>query len=189
MADHHLKVGWGPFPWPGEKKRLARANEHATAIASYLEAIEQRDQWGLPANEWDDWTEGAGMRQVDVKKDEVLKRVRENRDKHRGIFEEALENYRAKVIEALEAQLQRARDGVKIAQYLGLEEPEDHTKDYDVVIDMLEMSVDDVITLDTMMFQQYMRDEWPWQQQFLMSNSQYSPTARTEAAGRGYPIQ
>jgi hypothetical protein len=45
---------------------------------------------------------------------------------------------------------------------IDLVQPRDHTSDYDRVIMMLEMSVDDTIVLDANEFDQYVRDVWAW---------------------------
>jgi hypothetical protein len=49
----------------------------------------------------------------------------------------------------------------------------DQTKDYDRVIRMLEMTVDEIITIGAVEFQQYVMDDWTWKEQFTASNSAY----------------
>lgn len=44
--------------------------------------------------------------------------------------------------------------------------PEDHTKDYDRAIQMVEWSIEDTIELDTRQFQQLVMDEWEWKERF-----------------------
>lgn len=36
-------VGWGPFPLPGEKKRMRRAQAHAAEMMQALDALKTRD--------------------------------------------------------------------------------------------------------------------------------------------------
>lgn len=117
------------------------------------------------------------MREVTVKTSDLLERIKTNRDEHRTIFEEAVIGYRKAAIEELDKALKDAKDGRRIWRRTTLVQPEDHTPEYDRVIDMLEMSVDEDITLDAASFACYMRDEWVWQRQFLTSNSAYSATA------------
>lgn len=114
------------------------------------------------------------MHSVKVKREVLLERIRGNRDAHRAIFEDALIGYRRLAVQELEHSLEEARSGRKIRRSLTLVEPEDHTGEYDRVIDMLENSVDDEITLDAGSYAQYMRDEWAWKRQFLASNSGYT---------------
>lgn len=114
------------------------------------------------------------MRTVTVNRDELLDRVRENRDKHRSVFEAAMDGYRKAAIEELDRAISDARSGRKIMRHLSLIEPVDKTKDYDRVIDMLEMSTDEEITLEQNEFACYVRDEWAWRDQFLAANSSYT---------------
>jgi hypothetical protein len=107
-----------------------------------------------------------GMQVVRVEREKVLERMRENRAQHRAIFEAAIEGYRQRVIEVLDQMIADARAGRRIRQNVGLPEPADHTDDYDLVIDMLELEVEDVIELTQAEFAQYVRDDWGWKGQF-----------------------
>lgn len=117
------------------------------------------------------------MRPITVDKGPLLATLRKNRDAHRAIFEEALEGYRKKAIEVFEDRLAQIKSGKGFQSYVSLAEPDDHTNDYDVAIAMIEMSVHDQIELDELSFRQFVRDEWQWKKQFLMTNSGYSRTA------------
>ena len=117
------------------------------------------------------------MDSIKVKKEELLAKLKENKDTHRKIFLEAQEGYRTLVIEQLETMLSDARGGKKINRHLSLSEPTDQTRDYDRVIRMLEMSQDDVVELSEHDFAQYVLDDWSWKRNFLVSNSVYSATA------------
>ena len=118
------------------------------------------------------------MRDVTISVDKLLDALRENRQKHRAIFEEALDGYRKAVIETLEEQLSRAKKGKKVNAYITFQQPEDHTRDYDRVIQMLEWTDDHEITLSERDFAQYVQDDWGWQEQFLTSNALYSGIAQ-----------
>lgn len=37
-------VGWGPFPLPGEKKRMRQAQEQAAEMRKALDALKARDE-------------------------------------------------------------------------------------------------------------------------------------------------
>lgn len=110
-----------------------------------------------------------GMQVVRVRREEVLERMRTNRTNHRAIFEDALIGYRKRVIEELDKMIEMARRGDRIRQNVGLLEPQDHTSDYDLVIDMLEMETEDIIELTQQEFAQYVRDDWAWKGQFYAS--------------------
>lgn len=124
------------------------------------------------------------MNFVTVDTDKVLERLRENRQNHRAIFEEALEGYRKSVIETLEQQLARAKGGKKINAYIQFQQPEDHTTDYDRIIAMLELGNETEIELNERDFAQYMLDDWGWQEQFLTSNRMYSGIAQRKLEER-----
>lgn len=113
------------------------------------------------------------MELVKVQKAELRAVVQVNRDGHRNEFLKALEGFKARAIDELERRIVDVEKGRKFSQHLGLPEPEDHTKDYDRVLKMLAMSVDDVIELDESDFQMYVMDDWAWKQQFTTTNSMY----------------
>ena len=104
------------------------------------------------------------MNTVKVKREELLTKVRANRDAHRELFLKAQANYRKFIIEELDRMLAEAKAGRSIRQSIDLAQPRDHTGDYDRTIMMLEMSVDDTIILNASEFDQYVRDVWAWTQ-------------------------
>ncbi|PYK18111.1 MAG: hypothetical protein DME55_07785 [Verrucomicrobia bacterium] len=104
------------------------------------------------------------MNAVKVKREDLLTKVRANREAHRELFLKAQTNYRRFIIEELDRMLGDAKIGRKIRRSIDLVEPRDHTSDYDRTIMMLEMSVDDTIILDATEFDQYVRDVWAWSQ-------------------------
>jgi hypothetical protein len=114
------------------------------------------------------------MQKVTVRREELLERLRHNRDNHRTIFEKALDGYRERLLEELEGRLEDLRKGRKIDQYIGLPEPEDHTSDYDRVITMVEMSISDEIELSSTEFAQFVMDQWSWREGFVTTASNYT---------------
>lgn len=126
------------------------------------------------------WEEPRGMQVVKVKKSELLAKLKASRFEHREIFLEALDGYHKAAIEALAARVKEAKDNKRVNLYFGLEQPIDQTKEYDRVITMLEMSVDDEIELTQQEFANYVMDDWSWMSQFLTSNAGYSQRATTK---------
>jgi hypothetical protein len=114
------------------------------------------------------------MDEIKVKRVELLGKIKENRAKHRDLFLKAQEGYRELMIEALDQMLRDAKDGKSIRRAVTMPEPVDHTDDYDTVIDMLEMSVDDEIMIDQMSFSQYVRDKWQWKAHADFTNTAYA---------------
>jgi len=57
--------------------------------------------------------------------------------------------------------------------------PENHTEDYNRVIDMLNFSVADKVELSAQDFNAYVRNDWSWRSSFLASNAGYVSRALT----------
>jgi hypothetical protein len=113
------------------------------------------------------------MDSVKVKKDILRAKVQTNRDKHYAEYNEAFAGYKRACIHALETNLEAFRAGTRQRILINEQPPEDHTKDYNRVLTMLEMSVDDEITLDATHFAQYVLDDWGWKLNWATSNSKY----------------
>lgn len=109
---------------------------------------------------------------------EVLAKLRENREKHSRIVKEAKEGYLVKAKEAIAAKLELLEKGKIVSLVFGLKMPVDHTGEYDTMIKMLEMHTQPTIELNADEVRQFVLDEWQWMQDFLVSNSPYSGTAR-----------
>jgi hypothetical protein len=114
------------------------------------------------------------MDTVKVQVAKLLEKVKANREAHRDLFLKAQEVYRQDIIEELDRMLTDARAGKPIRRAITMPEPQDHTKDYDRVITMLEMSVDEQVELDSVSFDQYVMDNWSWKAGALATNSMYA---------------
>ena len=117
------------------------------------------------------------MDHIIVKKDELLAIMKKNRTEHHDIVVEAQEGFRQKVIERLDEMLKLAAEGKKIDINVGLTMPQDYTKDYDRVIGMLELDINETVELDQSQYTSWVQDEWGWQRSFTTSNSSYSAKA------------
>lgn len=117
------------------------------------------------------------MNTVKVNKTALQEKVTKNRSEHRKIFEEAVEGYRAEAVRLLEEHIKEVKNGKLRKVSISLPFPEDHTIDYDRVLTMLDMSVDDEVVLQADDFAAYVMDDWHWKRQFLTTNSAYSVTA------------
>lgn len=116
---------------------------------------------------------GTSESYVSVKKEDLLKVIRENRDKHFKTFLAAQEGYKKACITQLEARLAAARAGQKVDIRVGLTEPVNHLKDYDRVLRMLELSTEEVWQISEDQFGNYVMDEWAWTERFVVTNSAY----------------
>ncbi len=115
------------------------------------------------------------MQEVRIQKGKLLEIIKKNRDEHYVIFLEAQKKYGDTLIKMLERQLTAVREGRPFAlqEIVGLVQPTNHTADYDRALQMLELSVDDVITLTTADFANLVQDQWQWTQQWARSASRY----------------
>jgi hypothetical protein len=114
------------------------------------------------------------MHQVKVKRVDLLEKVRANRAAHRELFLKAQEGYRKVVVALLDEMLAEARNGGPVRTRVRVQAPEDHTEEYDRVISMLEMSVDDEVTLQATDFDRYVRDKWAWSALANLKNASYA---------------
>ena len=113
------------------------------------------------------------MRTVTVDRDRFIELVTQNRNSHRAVFELALEGYRNRLTAELERRVRDLRRGRHVDQYIGLPEPEDHTGDYDRILAMAEMSIEDTLQLGDDEFAMYVMDQWRWKQSFSDSTKAY----------------
>lgn len=118
---------------------------------------------------------------VTVPVGELLGRLRANRDRHRRVFEAALEGYRKEAQARLRSQLRALKAGVPPEIRLILAPPEDHTRDYDRVIAMVEMHTEATLSVGESQFAQYVLDDWGWKGRWLdVANIYAAGTTQTE---------
>lgn len=116
------------------------------------------------------------MRSVKINKTELLKIVVENQAKHVKEFDEAVEDYKKAAVKVAEEHVELAKSGdlEKIARIKAMpQKPSSYKKEYDRAIRMLELSVEDIIELESDVFNQLVLDEWAWKNMFVASNSLY----------------
>lgn len=113
------------------------------------------------------------MNPITMNKDALIKRMEENREGHRAIFEKAVDAYLKEAMEFFAEQLDKLKAGKPFVTYFNETMPEDHTGDYDTVIDMLKVAEETEIKLSEGDFRQYVRDDWGWKRT-SMSNKFYA---------------
>ena len=115
------------------------------------------------------------MKSINVKRTELIYKVEENRAKHIAEFDKAFAAWRkeqaAKISVAI-IQLDNAPVDFNLYNY-ALQQPTSHVAEYDRALEMLHMSVDDVIAIDNAEFRQLACDEWQWQQNFKAITASY----------------
>lgn len=105
-----------------------------------------------------------------------------NRDEHRAIFEEAVDGYKKKLLEELDAYIERIKHNELIYVSIHYPRPDDHTKDYERVLSMLDNTTEMEIELSESQYSSYVLDEWGWSGAFYTTNSSYSKLAGDKLA-------
>lgn len=113
------------------------------------------------------------MREVTIEKGTLQKLIETNREQHREQYQKAFDGYAAAMRRALEENLSAFQKNAHHRVLITEAPPEDHTKDYDVILEMLALEVDDEVTIDQGSFRQYVKDEWGWKVGWTVSNSKY----------------
>lgn len=110
---------------------------------------------------------------IKADKAHLIETLKTNRDEHREIFLKAQEVYRQQMIAEMERALQEARDGGVIRRGYTLPVPEDHTADFNTVIQMMEWHKGKTVKLTTHEFRTYIENEWGWAPSFAASTASY----------------
>jgi hypothetical protein len=127
-----------------------------------------------------------GMKlETTVEKGWLLEKLKENRAKHSECYQEARDGYLNQAQERLSEVIAKLREGKAVALHFNLHVPEDHTKDYDTVIAMIEAHTEGKITLTTGEFRMFVEDEWDWSDHWLLQNAGYSGTTAAAARRKG----
>lgn len=110
---------------------------------------------------------------VNVSRLQLLSVLKTNLKQHLADYEKALQGYQLEVVETLEATLARVREGDFSKVTVSVQKPESHEQEFLDVIEMMEMSVDETINLDRDAFRAYIKNDWPWSQQFSAISASY----------------
>lgn len=105
-----------------------------------------------------------------IHKDKLLGVLRANAEAHKKSFTEAmadyweaLKKYHTKGLETATNKTGPVTDPCPMM-------PEDHSFEYEKVIKMLEMTVDEVLTLSDQQFQTLVMDHWIWKDNFAINS-------------------
>jgi hypothetical protein len=112
------------------------------------------------------------MDSVKINRDELLKIVRDNKEKHIKEYNEAVNDFRLAVIKISNENMEIVNAGKVDIKTLPAK-PVSFESNYVRAIRMLELSVDNVIELNQYDFAKLVLDEWEWKQAFSTSNSTY----------------
>jgi hypothetical protein len=117
------------------------------------------------------------QRSVNVNRLELLAKLRTNLETHKAEYAEALAEYQQRLLDDLKLAAKRVSkvtDPTELKNFrFSVPFPQNHEADYAEVIEMLEMSVDENINLDSESFKAYIKNEWSWQGQFTAAKMAY----------------
>jgi len=127
-------------------------------------------------------------KEITANTDEVLKKLRANREAHAEIVVESRKGFVQRAREALSGRLDDLAEGKVITLEFSLQPPQDHTRQYDLAIAMLELhqnAGEETIALKAADVQQFILDDWTWMDGFLLANAGYSGKSRALALTKG----
>jgi hypothetical protein len=114
------------------------------------------------------------MNTITVDKTQLRERVQRNRDAHKTIFIQATEAFHERYIAEVTKFLEDAKNGLRYELTIHLPRPEDHTADYDRVLEMIDMSVGDTMDLEELDVAYYIQDDWAWKRAWVGSTLNYT---------------
>jgi len=116
------------------------------------------------------------QRSVNVSRKQLLECLYENLEVHKREFAEAQTEFKERLL----ADLKKATEKVegmtpeKLATFrFTFQYPQSHVAEYEGIIEMLEMSVDENINLDSESFKAYVKNEWSWSRGFEATKMLY----------------
>jgi hypothetical protein len=108
-----------------------------------------------------------------INKEQLLAVVTKNMNGHRDLFLKAVDGYQIEAIKMLKEHISAIKADKLYPIMINLPVPEDHTKDYERVVKMIEMDKRNDIELTEQEFKMYVMDDWNWKDQWTTSNFAY----------------
>ncbi len=118
-----------------------------------------------------------------VEKEALLAILRENRARHRVVFEAAVEGWRKEAIAYLNGMARTLKAGKRTRVYLSMPMPEDHTADYDRAIRALELHTERTVKLGERDTAQLIQDDWGWKNEWAKMSNRYANDVYTASYG------
>jgi protein-tyrosine-phosphatase len=114
-----------------------------------------------------------GNRTIRVNKNDLIAKIKENKENHIKEYKEAVVAYKEEALKQLAKLTEDANNG-KMNLKLDLIVPIDSTENYDKIIEMFDWEVDDIVELDQSEFREYIQDETEFARQAKFANMSYS---------------
>ena len=119
---------------------------------------------------------GLHQRSVNVARFVLLDKLTANRAIHAAEYAEALVDFKERLVADLVSGAEQVMDTPveNLSKFtIDVDYPQSHLREYDEVIEMLELSVDENINLDAQAFRAYVKNEWSWTENFKNTMSNY----------------
>jgi hypothetical protein len=117
------------------------------------------------------------MKDVVIKKTELLDILKKNLAMHKDLYDSAAAAFREKYMAELNKMLLKSAESNDFQMSVNLQKPENREDDYEVAIRMLEVECRDEVTLEEQEFAKYVLNKWHWIHTFyssFSSNTGYS---------------
>jgi hypothetical protein len=121
---------------------------------------------------------------IKIQKDKLIEILKQNQAEHAKVLEETTLVWQEKVTKELKAQLKNVKTNGKFSvnTLYGLNTPPaNHTKHYDSVIKMLNITEETTLELDETNYKQFVEDRWDWTHGWVASNTAYTTTGSYSA--------
>jgi len=114
------------------------------------------------------------MEKIKVNKNELISVLKTNRDKHAQKYTEASAGYVMMVETELKKKLKEVRSGNDFdLNFHHLQKPESHVENYNDAIGMLEVSIDENISISMEDYLKYYKNKWEWCNYWSSQNTAY----------------
>jgi hypothetical protein len=113
-----------------------------------------------------------GSRKINVKKVDLITKIKENKENHIKEYEKAVVAYKQEALRQLRTQLEKVEEGALDAE-LDLITPVNNADNYDKILEMFEWEVAEIVELQQDEFREYVQDETDFAVTARMSNMMY----------------
>jgi hypothetical protein len=114
-----------------------------------------------------------GSRKINVKKLDLINKIKENKQNHIKEYEKAVVAYKEAALKQL-AELTEKVNGGALNISLDLVTPVNNAENYDKIVEMFEWEVNDVVELEQKEFIEYVQDETDFAVSAKFSNTFYA---------------
>ena len=116
------------------------------------------------------------MEYTNIKKNQLLEKLRANREEHKGEYDEAHKEWKKKATKALAKAAKKAEDDgiITLMPLQDLPKPNHYLTSYDSVIARLEMETNEEVAVDAHEFDAWVLNNWNWRGQFVAGTSLYN---------------